>query len=88
MQEFIVAVIVAACTVYAAWALMPSALRRRLAQRIQHWPWPAAIGKHVRRATLAPTGCGCDAGCDAGGKGKPASQAPSQPIHFHRKPRT
>ncbi|MBL0729274.1 hypothetical protein [Piscinibacter sp. HJYY11] len=83
MQELIVMLIVAACTVYAAWVLMPSSLRRGLAQRLQHWPWPAFLGKPMRRAALAPTGCGCDAGCDA----KASPPAAAKPIHFHRRPR-
>jgi len=83
MQNLIVALIVAGCTVYAAWALMPSALRRALALRIQHWPWPQFVGRHVRRAAQAPTGCGCD-GCDA----KPAQQAGepgTKTIQIHRR---
>jgi hypothetical protein len=82
MQELIVALIVAACSVYAVWVLMPSALRRALALRVQHWPWPAFLAGRVRRAALAPTGCGCDAGC--GAKAAPPAQA--QPIRFHRRP--
>ena len=83
MQELIVALIVIACTGYAVWALMPSAWRRTLAQRLQHGPWPEPIARGLRRAALAPTGCGCDAGCEVK---KPASPA-AQPIHFHRRPK-
>jgi hypothetical protein len=84
MQSLIVALIVVACTVYAVWVLMPSALRRALALRLQHGPWPAFLARHLRRAALAPTGCGCDGGCDAN---KPAAPAQAQPIRFHRRPR-
>ncbi|MET0332930.1 MAG: hypothetical protein ABW190_01560 [Rhizobacter sp.] len=83
MQDLIVGLIVAACAVYAVWVLMPSSLRRSLAQRIQHWPLPSFLGRSVRRAALAPTGCGCDAGCDVAKK--PASA--TQPIQIHRRPR-
>jgi hypothetical protein len=82
VQELIVGLIVAACTVYAVWVLMPSALRRALAGRLQDGPWPAGLARHLRRTALAPTGCGCDAGCDAK---KPA--AATQPIQIHRRPR-
>lgn len=82
MQDLIVALIVTACTVYAAWVLMPSVLRRTLALRLQRWPWPAFVARRVHRATLAPTGCDCDAGCDA----KAAQPAQAQPIRFHRRP--
>lgn len=83
MQDLIVALIVAACAVYAVWVLMPSALRRRLALRLQHWPWPEFVARGLRRAAAAPTGCGCDAGCEVK---KPASPD-AQPIHFHRRPK-
>jgi hypothetical protein len=83
MQTLIVALVVTGCCIYAAWVLMPSALRRSLAQRMQHWPWPGVLGKRVRRAALAPTGCGCD-GCDA----KPAApKGGAQTIQIHRRPK-
>ena len=83
MQELIVAIIVTACTGYAAWSLMPSALRRAIAQRLQHGPWPEPIARSLRRAALAPTGCGCDAGCET----KAAKPTAAQPIHVHRRPK-
>jgi hypothetical protein len=82
MQDLLVALIVAACTGYAVWVLMPSALRRAIAQRVQHWPWPSAISRRLRRAAQAPTGCGCD-GCDT----KPPAAA-SKPIRIHRRPKS
>jgi hypothetical protein len=82
MQTLIVTLIVAACSVYAAWTVMPSAWRRTLAQRLQHWPLPALLSRPLRRAALAPTGCGCD-GCDAK---QPAPGAP-QTIQLHRRPK-
>jgi len=83
MQTLIVALVVAGCSLYAVWVLMPSALRRTLAQRLQQWPWPDALARPLRRAALAPTGCGCD-GCDA----KPATPGAPQTIRLHRRPRT
>ena len=63
-QWILVAVIVAASAVYAAWALLPAATRLRLARRLAAGPAPlAALG-----ARLAPgahpgpeTGADCDA---------------------------
>lgn len=87
MQELLVALIVLACTVYAAWTLMPSALRRAIAQRLQHWPWPPLLARSLRRAALAPTGCGCD-GCDAKAPGSPRAPAAQQhTIRIHRQPK-
>ena len=62
LQTSIVVVLVATCTVYAAWALMPAALRRPLAVVLQRWP---LIGRlpGVARAAQSLVGCGCD-GCD------------------------
>lgn len=62
VQALVVIPVVAACSVYSGWSLMPAALRRRLAgvlARIR-WigGWPAVV-----RAAREPVGCGCD-GCD------------------------
>ena len=83
MQDLAVALIVIACTVYAVWALMPTAARRAIALRVLVWPWPDVIGKHLRRTAQAPTGCGCN-GCDSA---KPAVGNTSQPIRIHRRPK-
>lgn len=83
MQNLIVAVIVAACTGYAAWVLMPSALRRTLAQSALRWPWPQAVAGRLRRAATAPTGCSCD-GCDTKPKAAPGA---AQPIRIQRRPK-
>jgi hypothetical protein len=84
MQDLIVALIVAGCTGYAAWVLMPSALRRALAQSALRWPLlPQGVASRLRRAATASTGCSCD-GCDS----KPqAASGAAQPIHFQRKPK-
>lgn len=72
MQQIAVLLIVAACTAYAAWALMPMAWRRGLARRL------------LRRELAAPVaGCG---GC-GGGCGPARSAAPqARPITLHRRP--
>lgn len=82
MQGAIVAVIVCACAVYAAWVLMPAALRRAIAQRLQRGPWPEALARRLRQAANTPAGCACDAGCSA--KSPPPGAV--QPIRLHRRP--
>ncbi|MFO6420558.1 DUF6587 family protein [Hylemonella sp. W303a] len=85
MQTVVVALIVIACSVYAAQALLPAALRRALARWLALWPrWPAPLARRLQRAANAPqAGCGCD-GCD-----RPATAAQrgaaSQPIHILRR---
>lgn len=63
MQTLIVALIVLASFAYAAWVLMPSAWRRRLAQRLVAWPGLQGNAS-LLRAARSQTGCACD-GCDA-----------------------
>lgn len=84
MQNLVVALVVASCTVYAVWVLMPAAVRRWVATRLQHGPWPAPLAAFLRRHAQAPSGCGCD-GCDA----KPAAPAGStHTIRIHRPPKS
>jgi hypothetical protein len=71
MQGFIVALIVIGCTGYAVWTLMPSALRRSLAQALLRLRWPERIAHVFRRATRAKPGCGgCDSCADEAPKGR------------------
>ena len=63
MQTLIVAALVIGCAAYASWTLMPSGLRRRLAQHLLQMPWPSAVAQRLRRHAQAAGGCGCD-GCD------------------------
>jgi hypothetical protein len=87
MQTFIVALLVPSCTLYAAWKLMPSGLRKSLAAmvlRLPHLPGP--VETTMRRAAKQASGCGCD-GCDNAAK-KPEAQADKpQPVIFHRRAR-
>ncbi len=85
-QSLIVAVVVAACSVYAAWSLMPASARRATAAALLKMPLPGGISAFMRRHSLAASGCACD-GCDHAADKKAA--APSvQAIHFHpRHPR-
>ncbi len=83
MQALIVALLVAACSVYAAWVLMPGVARRALATTLLKLQLPSAVAGRLRKAATASSGCGCD-GCDAA----PAQSAKSatQVVTFHPRP--
>lgn len=63
-QHLIVFSVVLACSVYALWVLMPSALRRALAARLVRLPLGSALHAVFQRAAKPSTGCDCS-GCDA-----------------------
>ena len=80
-QNLIVAVLVAGCTVYAAWRLMPAMARRAIARALLELPLPAKAEAILQKA-LAPIS-GCD-GCDHGSASKPLEPtAAGQPITFY-----
>jgi hypothetical protein len=82
LQELVVAVLVVACSAYAAWTLMPASARRGIAVTLLKLPLPAAFGLRLRKHAVASSGCGCD-GCDR----SPAAKAHAgavQPLTFHR----
>ncbi|HWI11996.1 MAG TPA: hypothetical protein VNU48_11760 [Burkholderiaceae bacterium] len=83
LQNLIVALLVAGCAVYAAWALMPAAARRGIAGSLLKLPLPAAFERKMRKAATVSSGCGCD-GCDHA----PAktARAKSQVVTFHHRP--
>lgn len=87
MQALIVFLLVAACSFYALWTLMPASARRRLAigmLRIPHLP--RRFEERLQKSAQAASGCGCD-GCDRSEK-KPAAIAPAQQtITFHKRAR-
>ena len=83
MQILIVALLVSACLVYAAWTLMPAAARRAIAASLLKLPLPATLALRMRRAATVTSGCGCD-GCDHAPT-KTASKA-SQRVTFHPRP--
>jgi hypothetical protein len=63
-QTLVVATLVTACVVYAAWALMPVAWRRFVAKRLTRHPMLMRFAPLRRAATAGPGGsCSCD-GCD------------------------
>jgi uncharacterized membrane protein YccC len=83
LQALIVAVLVACCFVYAAWALIPAAARKWLASRLLERKLPAFLAEALRPYATAASGCSCD-GCDRSGKVAPrAAASGSKPITFH-----
>ena len=85
-QVLVVALLVVACSLRAAWILAPAAARRRvaaalLARRLPTW-LAAPLRKHAQAAS---GGCACD-GCDNGADKARAKAAPVvAPIRFHRR---
>ena len=86
-QSLIVALIVTACSVYAAWTLMPSAARRTAAGWMLKLPLPSVLAAPFERAARAASGCGCD-GCDRSELKPTAGGAPNaaRPLTFHPRP--
>lgn len=86
MQHLVVGLLVALCSVYALWSLMPTAFRRPLAGWLLRVPGIGQGGPLagvLRRAAAGPNACGCD-GCDA----KPVAPARADaavPIRILRK---
>jgi hypothetical protein len=83
MQALVVALLVAGCSIYAAWTLMPAAARRAVALSMLKLPLPDAFVERMRKAATMSSGCGCD-GCDSA-PAKAASKAP-QVVTFHPRP--
>lgn len=63
LQSLIVALVVAGSFVYAAWNLMPAALRRWLASQLLRLPVPQPFLAPLRKAVQVSGGCDCS-GCD------------------------
>lgn len=84
VQWLLVAALVAAGFVYAAWTLLPAAARQGIAQFSLRLPLPLALASFMRKHSVAKSSCGCD-GCDR----SPVPAAPSAPqtIRFHPRPR-
>jgi hypothetical protein len=91
-QSIVVAFLVIACTLRAAWILAPAAARRPLARALLALALPSGIAKALRKHVDAASGCACD-GCD---RGSAAAKAPAPtaganatptiaPITFHRR---
>ena len=84
LQSLVVAVIVAACAVYAAWTLMPASLRRAIALALLKLPLPGGVATFMRRHSAQASGCGCD-GCDKSvlKAAPPAGSASTATLTFH-----
>lgn len=83
-QHAIVFLLVLGCSVYAAWALMPTAARRILAAGLQRLPLGPRLRAACARAAGATSGCDCS-GCDKVVNHIPNDQP--QVIRFQRKPK-
>jgi hypothetical protein len=81
VQELVVAVLVVACSAYAAWTLMPAPARRGIALSLLKLTLPAALAARLRKHAVATSGCACD-GCDRSAVAKPKGGA-VQPLTFH-----
>ena len=82
VQSAAVALIVGACLLHAVWTLMPSAVRRALANALLRLPLPAALARRLPKTARAAPGCSCD-GCD---RHLPPPR-PVEPLIFHPRPR-
>ena len=85
-QTLIVALLVAGCSLRAAWMLAPTAARRSVARALLAWPLPRMLAAPLRKHALAASnGCACD-GCDKGADRAQPKPAPAvMPITFHRR---
>lgn len=86
-QILVVALLVIACSLRAAWILAPAAARRAVARGLLTWPLPDALARPLRKhAAAASGGCACD-GCDKSSDAATPKAAPAlAPITFHRRP--
>ena len=78
VQSLVVALIVLACAVYAAWTLMPAATRRTMAAAMLKLPLPEVLARPFRRAMRSGSGCG---GCDSCGD----TAIPVKNVTVHRR---
>ncbi len=63
MESLLVALLVGASSVSAAWTLMPQIARRTLAAGLQRLPLPARVDAFLAQAAQNAGGCNCS-GCD------------------------
>ena len=86
-QSLAVVVVVACSFAYAAWSLMPQALRAALARALLALPVPGFMRQRLQSAANASAGCGCS-GCDKAPArtakvASPTLGARAQPLVFH-----
>lgn len=90
LQTLIVSLLVAGCFVYAAWNLMPQAVRRFLASALLRLSLPRSLAAYLKKTAQGSAGCGCS-GCDhAPAKRARPAQAPVPSEHvvqFYSRPR-
>jgi hypothetical protein len=85
-QSLLVALIVLACGAYAAWTLMPSALRRPLARTMLRLSLPEFVARMLRNAAQPAGACGgCDSCGDSAARPAPSSMPGVKPVTFHRR---
>jgi hypothetical protein len=74
-QALAVIPVVAACSVYTGWVLLPATLRRKIATLLARSRWIGRLPA-IARAASEPVGCGCD-GCDRSASGPGAERGES-----------
>lgn len=82
-QHLLVFGLVAGCSVYALWVLMPAVARRFIAKRLAQLPLGSEWKARFQQATTASSGCDCS-GCDK----VVDLQRKAQPQVVHFRPRT
>ncbi|MCO5978824.1 hypothetical protein [Ideonella oryzae] len=83
LQHLIVALIVGGAGLYAAWTLLPAALRRPLARKLL----PLAPNAAWLRKAAGSTGGGCGGGDGCCGCSSNSDPAQPKPVTLHRMPR-
>ena len=83
-QTVLAALLVAACAIYAVWALLPGAARRPIARALLRIRWPQRLATRLQRHAEASDGCACD-GCDQQTQSA-GPQSTEHPIRLHRSP--
>jgi hypothetical protein len=87
-QWAIVAIVVLASALYAAWTLMPASLRRALAAATLKLPLPTAIAARMRAQAANASSCGCS-GCGRNPLSPKSTEAATttatRPITLHRR---
>lgn len=87
IQSLTVALLVVLSFAYAAWTLMPQALRAGLARGRLRLPIPGWVRQRVVAASSVSVGCGCD-GChkapaSVAKAASPTKPVQAQPLVFH-----
>jgi hypothetical protein len=90
MESLLVALLVGASSVSAAWTLMPQIARRTLATGLQRLPLPARVNAFLAQAAQNAGGCNCS-GCDRasakGGQARSSAVQGPQALVFHPRQR-